>query len=197
MASGNAGKLREIARLLDKLDVTVLPQSEFAVSDADETGATFAENALIKARHAALATGLPAIADDSGLSVDALSGRPGVRSARYSGPDATDERNINKLLAELAAVSEADRGASFHCVACFVMPDGSDQLIAEGEWRGSILQERRGDGGFGYDPVFLDSESARSAAELSADEKNERSHRGQALRVLAQMLGETFGQPSG
>jgi len=197
MASGNAGKLSEIAHLLDELDVTVLPQSEFAVSNADETGATFAENSLIKARHAALVTGLPAIADDSGLSVDALSGRPGVRSARYSGPGATDERNIDKLLADLAAVSEKDRGASFHCVACFVMPDGSDPLIAEGEWRGSILQERRGDGGFGYDPIFLDAETARSAAELSADEKNARSHRGQALRVLVQMLDEKFGQPSG
>jgi XTP/dITP diphosphohydrolase len=197
MASGNTGKLREIARLLENLGVTVLAQSDFAVSDADETGATFAENSLIKARHAALATGLPALADDSGLAVDALAGRPGVRSARYSGPDASDEQNIDKLLAELDGVPDSNRGAAFHCVACFVLPDDSQPLIASGEWRGSILTERRGDGGFGYDPVFLDPESSRSAAELTADQKNARSHRGKALRALAAMLDERFGRSAG
>jgi len=188
MASGNAGKLREIARLLDRLDVTVVAQSEFGVGDADETGSTFTENALIKARHAVCATGLAAIADDSGLAVDALAGRPGVMSARYSGPDATDAENIDKLLLELAEVPDSQRGATFHCVACFVMPDDSEPLIASGEWRGAVLHERRGDGGFGYDAVFLDPDAACSAAELDADEKNIRSHRGKAFRALAEKL---------
>lgn len=196
IASGNAGKLSEIARLLASLDVTVVPQSEFGVSGADETGSTFTENALIKARHAALATGFAAIADDSGLTVDALAGRPGVMSARYSGPGATDERNINKLLAELADVPDGKRGAAFHCVACFVMPDESEPLIASGEWRGAILHERRGEGGFGYDPVFLDPDKACSAAELSAEDKNARSHRGRAFRALAELLGARFKMPA-
>ena len=133
MASGNLGKLREISRILADLDIVVVPQSEFGVSDADETGTTFVENALIKARHAAAATGLPAIADDSGLSVDALDGRPGVYSARYAGADATDAENNRKLLAELAGVADADRGAAFHCTACFVMPDDSEPLVATAE----------------------------------------------------------------
>ena len=192
IASSNAGKLSEIARLLGSLDVTVVPQAEFCVSDADETGATFTENALIKARHAAFATGFAAIADDSGLTVDALAGRPGVMSARYSGPGATDERNINRLLAELADVPDGQRGAAFHCVACFVMPDESEPLIATGEWRGAILRQRRGQGGFGYDPVFLDPDAACSAAELSAADKNVRSHRGAAFRELAKMLDARF-----
>lgn len=186
MASGNAGKIREIARLLDGLGVDVVPQSEFGVEDADETGKTFAENSLIKARHAAALTGLPAIADDSGLAVDAIDGRPGVYSARYSGADATDDSNIDKLLGELAGVE--DRGAAFHCVATFVTPGDEEPIVAEGAWRGSILEARQGDGGFGYDPVFLDPASGRSAAELTAAEKNERSHRGQALRQLVELL---------
>lgn len=192
LASSNAGKLREIARLLEKLSVTVVPQSEFSVSDADETGATFAENSLLKARHAAAATGLPAIADDSGLSVDALGGRPGVFSARYAGPNATDDENIDKLLAELDAVAADDRSAAFHCAACFVLPGDSEPLLANGEWRGSILPRRRGDGGFGYDPVFLDPDSGRSSAELSAEEKNVRSHRGKALRALVDLIEAQF-----
>ena len=192
LASSNAGKLREIARLLEKLEVEIVPQSDFAICDAEESGATFAENSLIKARHAALATGLPAIADDSGLSVDALDGRPGVKSARYSGIDSTDEKNTSKLLAELDGVAVENRGAAFHCVACFVLPDQSTPLLASGEWRGSILNERRGDGGFGYDPVFLDPASQRSSAELTADEKNERSHRGKALRALVNLIESSF-----
>ena len=188
MASGNVGKLREISRILSDLDVTVVPQSEFGVSDADETGTTFAENALIKARHAAAETGLPAIADDSGLVVDALEGRPGVYSARYAGPDATDEANNEKLLAELADVADEDRGAAFHCTACFVMPGDSEPLFGTGDWRGSILRKPRGAGGFGYDPLFLDPASKMSGAELEPAEKNARSHRGQALRALAEKL---------
>lgn len=187
MASGNAGKIKEIARLLEHLDVNIVPQTEFGVSDADETGTTFAANAIIKARHAAAATGLPAIADDSGLAVDALDGRPGVYSARYSGADATDASNIDKLLRELDGV--ADRGAAFHCVACFVSSPDAEPLLANGSWHGEILTERRGTSGFGYDPVFLDPQSGKASAELSAAEKNARSHRGKALRELAGLLG--------
>lgn len=190
MASGNAGKLREIARILGELGITVVPQSELGISDAEETGSTFVENALLKARHAATASGLPAIADDSGLAVDALDGRPGVYSARYSGPEADPEKNIDRLLAELDGVPDEQRGATFHCAACYVRPDQTEPLIAEGEWRGAILHERQGDGGFGYDPVFFDPELGHSAAELGAAEKNARSHRGLALQELARLLRE-------
>ena len=192
MASGNAGKIREISHLLDGLGVEVVAQSELGVVDADETGSTFAENSLIKARHAALATGLPAIADDSGLAVDALDGAPGVYSARYSGADATDDRNIDKLLDVLQDTATASRGAAFHCVATFVMSDPDTPLVGEGEWRGSILTARQGSAGFGYDPVFLDPESGKSAAELTAEEKNARSHRGRALRKLIELIDKTF-----
>jgi len=188
MASGNAGKLREIATILGDLDITVVPQADFGVGDVEETGSTFVENALIKARHAASETGLPAIADDSGLAVDALDGRPGVYSARYSGPEADPEKNIDRLLAELDGVPNEQRGAAFHCVACFVKPGDSEPVIAEGEWRGVILHERRGDRGFGYDPVFFDPQLGCSSAELSDAEKNARSHRGQALLDLARQL---------
>lgn len=188
MASSNAGKLREIAALLRRLGIELVAQSEFGVEDVDETGTTFAENSLLKAKHAAEATGLPAIADDSGLAVDALDGAPGVYSARYSGPYATDAKNNHKLLEALAGVAASDRGAAFHCVATFVHPDGSPPLVASGEWRGSILTAQRGDSGFGYDPLFLDPESGRSSAELSAEEKNARSHRGNALKKLVQLI---------
>ena len=188
LASGNAGKLREIARILGEFNIKVVPQSDFGVSDVEETGSTFAENALLKARHAANATGLPAIADDSGLAVEALDGRPGIYSARYSGPDADAEKNIDKLLAELNGVPDEQRGAVFHCVACYVAPNESAAIIAEGAWRGLILRERQGDGGFGYDPVFFDPELGRSSSQMSAEEKNSRSHRGQALQELVRQL---------
>jgi XTP/dITP diphosphohydrolase len=188
MASGNRGKLREIARILADLEFTVVPQSEFNVSEADENGDTFVANALIKARHAAAATGLPAIADDSGLAVDALQGRPGVFSARYAGADASDAANIDKLLHEMAQLEDEKRGATFHCVACFVTPDSDDAVIAEGSWRGSIARQRIGEGGFGYDPVFVDAELGVTSAQLSAEEKNQRSHRGKALAELARLL---------
>jgi XTP/dITP diphosphohydrolase len=188
MASGNRGKLREMARILSEFGLTVVPQAEFSVSEAEETGSTFVENALIKAQHAAAATGLPAIADDSGLAVDALQGRPGVYSARYAGASASDDDNIDKLLLELRDVEEPGRGATFHCVACFVTPGSAKALIAEGEWRGSIARQRRGENGFGYDPVFVDAELGLSAAELPATQKNQRSHRGKALVELSRML---------
>lgn len=191
MASGNAGKIREIAELLADLDVGIVPQSNYGVTDADETGTTFEENAIIKARHAVATTGLPAIADDSGLSVDALGGRPGVYSARYAGPDASDDDNIDKLLAELNG--ENARGAAFHCVACFLESTDDEPLLAHGSWRGEILTARRGDGGFGYDPVFLVPELGKASAELSPGEKNARSHRGQALRILAGELRARLG----
>jgi XTP/dITP diphosphohydrolase len=192
LASGNVGKLREIKRMLSDLDVEIVPQSELGVTEADETGSTFVENALIKARHAATATSLPAIADDSGLVVDALGGRPGVHSARYSGAGATDDSNIDKLLEDMQRVPTDDRAAAFRCCACFVTPDDSSSLIAEGRWEGVILRDRRGTDGFGYDPVFLDPECGRTAAELGPEQKNARSHRGKALTALAEMLRQRF-----
>ncbi len=190
MATSNPGKIREIARMLEGLGVEIVAQSEFGVDDADETGTTFAENSLIKARHAASATGLPAIADDSGLAVDALGGAPGVYSARYSGPGANDRSNNEKLLAELDGV--ADRGAAFVCVATYVEPDDSEPLVATGTWRGEILEAPRGEGGFGYDPLFLVPECGVSSAELAAEEKNARSHRGQALAKLVERLQQRY-----
>ena len=186
MATGNAGKIREIAGLLADTDIEIVPQADFDIQDAEETGTTFEENAIIKARHAAAATGLAAIADDSGLVVDALDGRPGVYSARYAGPGASDDDNIDKLLVELEGVD--DRAAAFHCAACYVSNDDAEPLLTHGTWHGEILDERRGDGGFGYDPVFLDTASGRSAAELAAADKNARSHRGQAIRALVDRL---------
>lgn len=192
LASSNAGKLREIAHILSQFDTELVPQSEFGVGDAEETGSTFVGNALIKARHAAVATGLPAIADDSGLVVDALDGRPGVHSARYAGENASDDSNIDKLLDELQDVPSEKRGAAFHCCACYVSPDDTSSLIAEGRWQGTILQQRRGEDGFGYDPVFLDPECGRTAAELGPEMKSALSHRGQALAALAEMMRQHF-----
>ncbi len=190
MATSNPGKIREIARMLDGLGVEIVAQSEFGVEDADETGTTFAENSLIKAQHAAAATGLPAIADDSGLAVDALGGAPGVYSARFSGPDANDRKNNEKLLAEMVGVVE--RGAAFCCVATYVEPGHPEPLVAEGVWRGEILATPRGEGGFGYDPLFLVPECGVSSAELPAEAKNARSHRGQALKKLVEMLKQRY-----
>ena len=186
MATGNAGKIREIASLLADTDIEIVPQADFDIEEAEETGTTFEENAIIKARHAAAATGLAAIADDSGLIVDALDGRPGVHSARYAGAAASDDDNIDKLLAELEGVD--NRAAAFHCVACFLSDADAEPLLTCGTWRGEILHERRGGGGFGYDPVFLDPASGKASAELAAVEKNARSHRGQAIRALVDEL---------
>jgi len=193
-ASGNRGKLAEVARLLAAYGVDVVPQSELGVTDAEETGTTFVENSLIKSRHAAAVTGLPAIADDSGLAVDALGGAPGVYSARYAGPDATDASNIDKLLAALEGVPEAERGAAFHCVASYVDPGAGDYVLGEGRWDGRILTARRGAGGFGYDPVFFDPAVGKTAAEFEPDEKNAASHRGKALRALIAALEARYGR---
>lgn len=197
IASGNRGKLAEIRELLSSLDLEVVPQSEFGIEPAPETGSTFRANALIKAFHAAECAGLPAIADDSGLEVAALGGRPGVHSARFAGSSATDEQNVRKLLDELAGARPERRGARFRCVAVYVGSRGDARpLIAEGAWNGQILEARRGGGGFGYDPVFYDPEAGKAAAEMSSEEKNRVSHRGQAFRVLAGLLAERLGNPA-
>lgn len=189
VASDNVGKLAEIRQLLAALEVEVRPQSEFGIKGAPETGSTFRENALQKALHASAGTGLPSIADDSGLEVAALGGRPGVRSARFAGEFATDEENIDRLLAELRELPEIRRTANFRCVAVYVQtPDDPAPLIAEGAWHGRILEVRSGRGGFGYDPVFFDPVLGKTAAEMNSDEKNSVSHRGQAFRELSMLI---------
>ena len=191
LASGNTGKLAELRGLLDGCGFALHAQSEFGVRDADETANTFVENAMLKARHAALATGLPALGDDSGLCVDALGGAPGLYSARYGGVHGDATRNIVRLLRELRDVPKAQRGARFYCVLVLLRSAEDPQpLIAEGEWRGRILDAPHGAGGFGYDPVFFDPEHGCSAAELDPALKNRISHRGRALAVLRQRLGE-------
>jgi len=193
LASGNPGKIREIRRLLAPLGFSIVPQADFAIESAAETGETFTDNALIKARHAARLSGLPAIADDSGLCVDALDGAPGVHTARYAGDGASDDDNIDCLLHALQGISGAARSAAFHCVAVFVRAaDDRAPLIAEGAWRGEILDERAGSRGFGYDPVFLDPRAGKSAAMMTAAEKNARSHRGQAFALLKERLAESW-----
>ena len=189
LASSNAGKLAELRDLLG--DRCVLhAQSEFGVGDADETGLSFVENAILKARHAARATGLPALGDDSGLCVDALDGAPGLYSARYAGRHGDNEANIDKLLQALDGVPDDARTARFICVLALVRhADDPMPLIAQGEWAGRILAARRGDRGFGYDPVFFSPTHGCSAAELPADIKNRDSHRGRALARLRELLG--------
>ncbi|MCX7084526.1 MAG: RdgB/HAM1 family non-canonical purine NTP pyrophosphatase [Methylococcales bacterium] len=187
LASGNLGKIKEIQALL--AGHQIVAQSAFNVAEADETACTFVENALIKARNAALHCNLPAIADDSGLVVDALNGYPGVISARYAGVGATDQDNIKKLLLALDGVPEAQRTARFICVMVF-MAHANDPcpIIAQGVWEGKILTKPAGSNGFGYDPVFWVPDHQCASAELSADDKNAISHRGQAIRSLTQML---------
>lgn len=185
LATGNPGKLREMRRLLPEYDVA--PQSDFTRERVEETGLTFVENAILKARHASGASGLPAVADDSGLEVDALDGAPGILSARYAGKHADDRENVARLLRELKGVS--GRSARFRCVIVALRhPSDPAPLICDGAWEGEIARAPRGDNGFGYDPVFLVPELGVTAAELSADEKNARSHRGQALTALKRGL---------
>ncbi len=187
LASGNAGKLREFGQLLAPFDFEVLPQSAFDVPEAEEPHVTFVENAIAKARHAAQLTGLPALADDSGLCVAALGGAPGVYSARFAGEPKSDERNNARLVAELAGV--ADRRAHYVAVLVLMRHAGDPQpIVAEGEWHGEIIDTPRGAGGFGYDPYFLVPDLGLTAAELAHDEKNRRSHRGQALAQLIARL---------
>lgn len=187
LASGNAGKLREFGQLLAPFDFEVLPQSAFNVPEADEPHVTFVENALTKARHASRLTGLPALADDSGLCVSTLGGAPGVWSARFAGEPKSDARNNEKLGAELR--DKADRRAHYVAVLVLVRhADDPQPIIAEGEWHGEIVDTPRGAGGFGYDPYFLVPELGQTVAELPHEEKNRRSHRGQALAKLIERL---------
>jgi len=187
LASNNAGKLKEFGEILAPLGFTVHPQGEFGVPEAEEPYATFVENALTKARHASRLTGLPALADDSGVCVNALGGAPGVWSARYAGEPKSDARNNHKLVADLAA--HADKSAYYYCVLVFVRhADDPQPVIADGRWNGEIVATPRGAGGFGYDPHFWLPAVGKCAAELSAAEKNALSHRGQALRSLVEKL---------
>ncbi len=189
LATGNAGKVREINQLLHDSQLRAVPQSEFGVPEAEETGLTFVENAILKARNAARHTGLPAIADDSGLEVDALNGAPGIYSSRYAGPGATDQDNLQKLLADLADVPDAQRGARFHCLMVHLRHAADPTpLIVQGTWEGSVLFEARGRNGFGYDPVFFVPTHGCAAAELSPEVKNRISHRGQALAKMIAAL---------
>lgn len=200
LASGNLGKLKELQLLLAALPVNIIAQSGFGVDDADETGLTFIENAIIKARHASAITGLPAIADDSGLAVDALGGAPGIYSARYAELPAAikglerDQANNSKLLAALRDTPDQQRGAQFHCVLVFLRHAADPTpLVCHGQWHGSILHAAAGEGGFGYDPVFLVPERGCSSAELSATEKNRISHRAQASQQLLAALDVRYG----
>ncbi len=189
LATGNPGKVRELGQLLEELGVEILPQAEFAVPDIEETGLSFVENALLKARNAALHTGLPAIADDSGLEVDALQGAPGIYSSRYAGPEATDQDNIRKLLHSLQDIPEQQRTAHFRCLLVY-MRHAADPcpVICQGSWEGYILSEPRGENGFGYDPVFYIPTLECSSAQLEPEVKNRISHRGKALLQLKEEL---------
>ncbi|WP_018878656.1 RdgB/HAM1 family non-canonical purine NTP pyrophosphatase [Thioalkalivibrio sp. ALE28] len=196
LATGNPGKLREIRALLEPLGLAVEAQSEHAVPEADETGLTFVENAILKARNAARHTGLPAIADDSGLEVDALHGQPGIYSARYAGPDGDDAANNAKLLEALAGVPPEQRGARFRAVVVYLEhAEDPAPIIAQGVWPGRIAEQASGAEGFGYDPLFFVPQEGCTSAELPPETKNRLSHRGQALQELGSALRERMGNP--
>ena len=189
LASGNQGKLREFQHLLAKLNIDMLPQSQFNVDSVEETGLTFVENAILKARHAAKISGLPAIADDSGIEVDALNGQPGIYSARYAGEDASDAENNAKLLKNLEGLQETQRTARFHCVLVYLRhADDPTPLVCHGTWEGRILEAPSGDRGFGYDPLFYVPSEGCSAADLPKEVKNSISHRAVAMVKLAEQL---------
>jgi len=192
IASNNAGKLREIARILEPLDIEAMPQGAFGVPECPEPHVTFVENCIAKARHASAHTGLPALADDSGICVHALGGNPGVNSAYYAGPQKSDADNNAKLMADLRDV--ADRGAHYTAVLALVMrEDDPEPIIAEGRWYGEVIDTPRGSGGFGYDPYFLDPEIGLTGAEMPIDQKGTRSHRGRAFAKLVIELTERLG----
>ena len=189
LATGNAGKVRELASLLSDFGLDIVAQTDLGVDSAEETGLTFIENAILKARHAAQITGLPAIADDSGLAVDALGGAPGIYSARYSGVDASDQQNLEKLLDALKDVPDDQRQAQFHCVLVYLRhAEDPTPLVFHGSWAGEITEQAAGEGGFGYDPAFYVPELGRTAAELSRDEKRAISHRGKALKLMLEAM---------
>ncbi len=188
LATGNAGKIREFQAVLTHINLK--PQSDFAVPEVEETGLSFIENALLKAQNAAKCTGMSALADDSGLVVDALNGAPGIYSARFAGAGATDQENLDKLLIDLKEVADTERTARFVCVLAYCRyAEDPIPIISQGIWEGSILHESRGEGGFGYDPVFYVPEMQCASAELSATQKNAISHRGQALVELCRLMG--------
>ncbi|NIF03029.1 XTP/dITP diphosphatase [Pantoea sp. Acro-805] len=189
LATGNPGKVRELADLLAAFGLDIVAQTELGVESAEETGLTFIENAILKARHAAQITGLPAIADDSGLAVDALGGAPGIYSARYAGLDASDQQNLDKLLVALENVPDGQRQAQFHCVLVYVRhAEDPVPLVFHGSWDGEITRAAAGEGGFGYDPIFYIPELGKTAGELSKDEKRAVSHRGKALTLLLEAM---------
>ncbi|MBH0062627.1 MULTISPECIES: RdgB/HAM1 family non-canonical purine NTP pyrophosphatase [unclassified Pseudoalteromonas] len=192
LATGNPGKVNELANMLSPLNINVVPQSDFNVGEVAETGTTFVENAIIKARHAAKITGMPAIADDSGLEVDGLNGAPGVYSARFAGPGASDQDNIDKLLVDLG--NNPIRSARFWCVLVLMRhADDSTPLICSASWEGEITLTQKGNGGFGYDPVFFVAEKNCTSADLTKEQKNAVSHRGQALQKLLLELQQKGG----
>ncbi|XKF15600.1 RdgB/HAM1 family non-canonical purine NTP pyrophosphatase [Halomonas sp. BLK-85] len=194
LASGNAGKLREFNQLLSPLGLDVRPQADFGVGDVPETGLTFVENALIKARAASQASGLPALADDSGLEVDALDGAPGIYSARYGGEPKSDERNNAKLLEALSHYAEGQRSGRYWCVLVYLRhPEDPVPIIVQRSWEGEILTGPRGEGGFGYDPLFWLPDQGTTVAELPAERKNRLSHRGRALQALVETLQVAHG----
>ena len=189
LASGNQGKLREFQHLLDNLNIDMLPQSQFNVDSVEETGLTFVENAILKARHAAKISGLPAIADDSGIEVDALNGQPGIYSARYAGEGASDAENNAKLLKNLEGLPQEQRTARFHCVLVYLRhADDPTPLVCHGAWEGRILEAASGEHGFGYDPLFFVPSEDCSAADLPKEVKNGMSHRAIAMAKLAEQL---------
>lgn len=189
LATGNAGKVRELASLLRDFGLDIVAQTELGVESAEETGLTFIENAILKARHAAAITGMPAIADDSGLAVDALGGAPGIYSARYAGVDASDRQNLEKLLVALKDVPDGQRQAQFHCVLVYLRhADDPTPLVFHGVWPGEITRAPAGEGGFGYDPIFYVPSEGKTAAELTREEKSAISHRGQALKKLLEAM---------
>lgn len=191
LASNNQGKIREINAVLQPVDLKVLAQKEFTQDEAVEDGLSFVENAIKKARFASSVSGLPAIADDSGLEVDALDGAPGIYSARYAGDNATDQDNLEKLLVELEGVEDAKRTARFQCLMVYVRHENDPvPIICQGTWEGQILKAPQGENGFGYDPVFFVPEENCSAAELSAERKNQLSHRAKALKQLVKLLSK-------
>jgi len=190
LASGNRGKLKEFNEIFAPLQIDVMPQSDFAVQDADETGLSFVENAIIKARHAARVTGLPALSDDSGLEVDALNGAPGIYSARYAGAGCGDDENNRKLLQALEQVAPEQRSARFQCVLVFMRhAEDPTPLICQGSWEGMILDAPRGHNGFGYDPLFFVPELNCASAELTSEQKQKYSHRGKAVRQFIEQIG--------
>ncbi|MFT6348963.1 MAG: XTP/dITP diphosphohydrolase [Psychromonas sp.] len=194
LATGNKGKVQEMSELLNSFSIEVLPQSQFEVSDVAETGTTFVENAIIKARHAAKVTGLPAIADDSGLEVDFLNGQPGIYSARFAGENATDQENIELLLSKLEGIGTEQRSARFQCVLVYLRHElDPTPIICQGTWQGTITESLQGENGFGYDPVFWVESEQSTSAQLSKQRKAELSHRGQALGKLVELLKKQLG----